>query len=162
MLLLAGMLAMVAGVVRGASAASSPELPVVRAPSEAAVGRAAYSWTADGASPAINYRGRPVVAPYLPKVVAHSHAQGRRSTEGRRITQVHASRSYAGNESLETALCWNGAQRCVPMVGSSINTQAFNGLDPLKPFYLVHTVVGTGALAHPLYVKGVVAVWYGD
>src|SRR3546814_12898260 len=45
------------------------------------------------------------------------------------ITHVHANRSYDGNATLQTHLCWNGTVKCVRMTGGTLNSHAFDGLD---------------------------------
>lgn len=129
-----------------------------------------FSWSQDKVSSAINYADRDVVVVYEPP--------GQRAKRGSRgtavmppgmdraaefgIKRVYAGRSYQGDTLVQTSLCWNGTQRCVPLTGGSLTTSAFNGLDPAKPVYLVHKAVGKkGALPSPLYIKGTVIVWFG-
>lgn len=113
-----------------------------------------HSWTAVATSPPIQRQGQPVSTPYPPgKAQAEIPA-------GSHITQVYANRSYAGNAIVNTQLCWNGSQRCVALTGQHLNTTAFNGLDPNKPMYLIHTVASWGPSFAPLYVVGNVNVWY--
>lgn len=114
------------------------------------------TWTQDQVSGAINYQNVEVVTHYAPG------ARAAAIPPGSRITHVYASRSYAGNARIETSLCWNGASRCVPVNGSSINTHAFDGLDASQPMYLVHKAKGDKVrpLPNPVFVKGSVAVWY--
>jgi len=76
------------------------------------------------------------------------------------ITQVYADRDYAGQADVQTSLCWNGIERCVDIVGRSINSRAFDGLDAGQPMYLVHRVRAWRGSRPPLYVKGNVTVWY--
>lgn len=114
------------------------------------------TWTQDQVSSAINYLNVEVVTRYAPGSRAAA------IPSGSRITHVYASRTYAGNARIETSLCWNGASRCVPVNGSSINTHVFDGLDASQPMYLVHKAKGDKVrpLPNPVFVKGSVAVWY--
>jgi hypothetical protein len=128
-----------------------------------------FSWTRDKVSSAINYADSDVVVVYEPPSrAANRGSRGaavmppgldRAAEFG--IKRVYAKRSYLGDARVHTSVCWNGTQRCVPLTGASLNTSAFNGLDPSKPFYLVHKAVGRGPLSSPLYVKGTVIVWFG-
>jgi hypothetical protein len=113
-----------------------------------------FSWSTSNISSAVNYRGVAVTTVYA---VSDMH---RPMPPGVRITQVHAARSYAGDARVNTLLCWNGTERCVPLTGSQINTHEFNGLAANKPLTLVHQVPGKGPMPLPLYIKGSVAVWY--
>src|SRR3546814_4268854 len=70
------------------------------------------------------------------------------------IKRVYASRSYHGDAVVQTSVCWNGTQRCVPLMGGKVTTSAFNGLDPSRPIYLVHKAMGKGPLPTPVYIKG--------
>ena len=76
------------------------------------------------------------------------------------VTQVHASRRYAGQARVHTSLCWDGLQRCVDFTGPSVSTQAFRGLDANRPFYLVHRVAAWNDSPKPLFVQGNVTVWF--
>ena len=76
------------------------------------------------------------------------------------ITRVYADRAYAGQADVQTSLCWNGTQRCIDIVGRSINTRAFNGLDASQPMYLGHRARSWRGSRPPLYIKGNVTVWY--
>jgi len=108
-----------------------------------------FSWNKDGVSPAINYAGRHVVATYSPT-----------STPGAPVTAVHATRSYQGTSIVKTVLCFGTVDKCVPMPGGQLMTHAFDGMDAAGPVYMVHQVMGKGALPTPVYVKGSVAVWF--
>jgi len=110
----------------------------------------AHTWTQSKVSTAINYAGTEVITGYAPDS----------PESGGQITAVHASRDYHGQARVQTRVCWNGTDRCVPLSGTSLNTRAFNGLAAGKPIYLVHTVLGKGPLPAPLFVKGNVIVWY--
>ena len=120
----------------------------------------AYSWTQAKVSAAINYAGADAITAYAPDAFKPGSQAHGVSASGGRITTVHASRDYHGQARVQTRVCWNGTDRCVPMAGQSLNTQAFKGLDAGKPIYLVHTVLGKGPLPAPLFVKGNVIVWY--
>ena len=76
------------------------------------------------------------------------------------ITQVYANRDYFGQADIQTSLCWGGLQRCVDIIGRSINSRAFNGLDARQPMYLVHRARAWRDSRPPVYVKGNVTVWY--
>lgn len=76
------------------------------------------------------------------------------------ITQVSADRQYAGNDAVQTSLCWNGQARCIDLTGRHINTQAFNGLDASRPMSLVHRLEARNGSPTPLYIKGNVTVWF--
>ncbi|HUH59855.1 MAG TPA: flagellar protein FlhE [Candidimonas sp.] len=122
------------------------------------IGPLAYSgelsWFTSKVSSAVNYRGIEAATVYS---VPGSHPP---MPHGARITQVHASRSYAGDVRVNTLLCWNGTERCVPLTGSQVNTHEFDGLAADKPLTLLHQVPGRGRLPIPLHIKGSVAVWY--
>lgn len=108
------------------------------------------SWTDERTSPAINYAEQDTVVQYGEP----GRLQGR-------ITRVHASRTGSRDTSIASHLCWNTLDHCVPLIGSAVSTNAFNGRDASRAFYLVHRVKGKGALSAPLFVKGSVIVWYG-
>ncbi len=113
-------------------------------------------WSQDAVSPPLNHRGAQVIVRYSPPAgIADGHA----GKQG--IVSVHAGRSYSGNAVLRTSLCWNSLDHCVPMAGSAITTDAFNGLDASRPMFLVHEAPGKGPLPAPVFVKGRIAVWYG-
>jgi hypothetical protein len=107
------------------------------------------SWNKDEVSPAINYAGRQIITTFAPASTAVS-----------RVTAVHASRSYQGTSSVQTALCFGSTDRCVPMSGPQLMTHAFDGMDAAGPVYMVHVVPGNGALPAPVFVKGSVVVWF--
>lgn len=112
------------------------------------------SWSAARISPAINYSGKNVSAQYSPgQIEAGGSARPA-------ISRVHASISQQSNTIVQTHLCWNGTDRCVPVTGSSFNTAAFNGLDASKPMYLVHKALGKGPLPAPVFVRGEIIVWF--
>lgn len=77
------------------------------------------------------------------------------------ITQVAAQRDWAGRAIVQTSLCWGASGQCVDIVGTSINTAVFSGLDASQPMRLVHRVTEWRGSRPPLYVKGNVTVWYG-
>jgi len=80
---------------------------------------------------------------------------------GALITRVHARRDYVGQADVQTSLCWNGIDRCIDLIGRSLDAHAFNGLAADRPMYLVHRVRAWRGSSPPLYVKGTVNVWYG-
>lgn len=114
-----------------------------------------FSWTATLTSPALTYQNRTVSSSYQPNV----NALDRISVDAK-ITQVYANRTYAGDALIRTQLCWNGNTHCVNMDGQHLNTRAFNGLDPSKPMYLIHTVLSWGPSVPPVFVMGNVNVWF--
>lgn len=112
------------------------------------------SWNAARTSPAINYGGKSVSVQYSPGRIESSDS----ATPA--ISRIHANISYPSNSAVQTRLCWNGLDRCVPVAGSSFNTDAFNGLDASKPMYLMHTAHGKGPLPSPVFVRGEIIVWF--
>lgn len=128
-----------------------------------------FSWTRDKVSTAINYADSEVVVIYEPPGRSAKRGGGdaavippgmnRAADFG--IKRVYASRSYHGDAVVQTSVCWNGTQRCVPLMGGKVTTSAFNGLDPSRPIYLVHKAMGKGPLPTPVYIKGTVIVWFG-
>lgn len=111
------------------------------------------AWTHAGTSTGLHGLHQPATVTYRP---THTTVPA-----GSVITQVYADREYAGQADVHTSLCWNGLARCIDLVGRSINTRAFNGLDADKPMMLVHRVTAWRGSRPPLYVKGNVTVWYG-
>lgn len=114
------------------------------------------AWTQEKISAAINHAGRPVMVRFAPI----ASRPGGDPNPGTAITAVYATREFHGGVLVHSKLCWNGTQRCVPIVAAGVRSKDFNGLDPSRPFYLVHTVQGRGPLAQPLFIKGSVTVWY--
>jgi len=112
------------------------------------------SWSATRVSPAISRGGADVAVEYFP---ADASARPAGSAT---ISRVHASTSYSSRDIVQTRLCWNGTARCVPLKGSAINTNAFNGLSADKPMYLVHVAQDSGPLPAPVFVQGSVIVWF--
>ncbi|MBB5213995.1 flagellar protein FlhE [Parapusillimonas granuli] len=113
-----------------------------------------FAWTQEKVSPALNHAGREVAVRYAP-----AGNRGPGPGPGSVITAVYAARDFQGAQ-VQSKLCWNDTQRCVPLVGGGVRSQDFNGLDAGKPFYLVHTAQGRGPLAQPLFITGSVTVWY--
>lgn len=113
-----------------------------------------YSWTDRQTSAAITRAGSAVSTKY------QAGKSASQIPAGAVITQVYANRRYAGNATVHTQLCWNGNTRCVDLLGEHLNTQAFNGLDPSQPMYLIHTVTSWGQSFPPLFVVGNVNVWF--
>ncbi len=113
------------------------------------------SWMQVKVSSAVNHRNVAVIAEYKPGAKASI-------PKGARITAVYAMRSYKGGARVQTFVCWNGTSRCVEIVGASIDTHEFDGLDPRMPMYLVHRAPGDtrGPLPTPVFVKGTVIVSY--
>jgi len=112
------------------------------------------SWSATRVSPAISRGNADVAVEYFP---ADASARPAGSAV---ISRVHASVSYSSSRIVQTRLCWNGTARCVPLKGSSINTNAFNGLSADKTMYLIHVAQGGGPLPAPVFVQGSVIVWF--
>lgn len=113
---------------------------------------AKQAWTRIGISTGLNRPGQSVVVPYVPP--------RKQIPAAAVITRVYADRDYAGQADVQTSLCWNGTERCIDLVGRSITTQAFSGLDAGAPVYLVHRVIAWRGSRPPLFVKGNVTVWY--
>lgn len=111
------------------------------------------AWTAAAVSSGLHSLGQAATVAYNP---------GAKIPAGSVITKVYANRDYAGQADVQSSLCWGGIQRCVDIVGRSINTPAFNGLEAGGPIYLVHRVHAWHGSHQPLYVKGNVTVWYDD
>jgi hypothetical protein len=111
------------------------------------------SWSEAKTSAGISRSGHDVSVSYAPAI-------GSPLAPGARIARVHASRTYQGPAQVQTKLCWNGVTQCVSLIGSSLITHAFDGLDASKPIYLVHSVPGKTALTPPLFVKGEVIIWF--
>lgn len=76
------------------------------------------------------------------------------------IIRLLADREFAGNADIQTSVCWNGLETCIDIVGRSLSTQAFNGLDAGRPVYLVHRARSWRGTMPPIFVKGNVTVWY--
>jgi len=110
-----------------------------------------HAWTQAAVSGGLHSLNHAATVAYQP--TAHVPA-------GAVITQVYADRDYVGQADVQTSLCWNGTKHCVDIVGRSINTSAFNGLDAGQPMYLVHRARGWRGSRPPVYVKGNVTVWY--
>lgn len=110
-----------------------------------------HAWTQAGVSSGLHSLDHAVTITYQPATAI---------PPGSVITRVHANRAYAGQADVQTSLCWNGLERCVDMIGRSINTRSFNGLDAGQPLYLVHRARNWRGSRGPLYVKGNVTVWY--
>lgn len=111
------------------------------------------AWTQAGVSGGLHSFDHAATVAYQP---------ARAVPPGSVITRVYADRDYAGQANVQTSLCWNGLGTCVDIVGRSINTKAFNGLDATRPMYLVHRARAWGGGRPPVYVKGNVTVWYGE
>ncbi|TAL85896.1 MAG: hypothetical protein EPN46_03385 [Candidimonas sp.] len=112
------------------------------------------SWTDTHASPAISVLNKRVV-------VAYSHTKfGTAIPTGSTITLASANQSYAGNAVVQTLLCWNGTEKCIPMSGSHVNTHAFDGLAAGKTMYLMHRVLSWGSSFPPLIISGNVNIWF--
>lgn len=114
-----------------------------------------FSWTASTTSPAIGQKNHTVYSRYQPNEKALE-----RIPAGAKISQVYANRNYVGDALIRTQLCWNSNTHCVNMDGQHLTTQAFNGLDPSKPMYLLHTVLSWGPSLPPVFVVGNVNVWF--
>ncbi len=113
-----------------------------------------YSWTDRQTSAAITRTGSAISTRY------QAGKSANQIPAGAVITQVYANRRYAGDATVHTQLCWNGNTRCVDLLGEHLNTQAFSGLDPSQPMYLIHTVTNWGQSFPPLFVVGNVNVWF--
>lgn len=114
-----------------------------------------FSWTATATSAALTQQNHRVSTTYQPNKKTLNSLPS-----DAKITQVYANRAYAGDALVRTQLCWNGNTRCINMDGQHLNTLAFNGLDPSKPMYLIHTVVSWGPSVPPVFVTGNVNVWF--
>jgi hypothetical protein len=112
------------------------------------------SWTDTHASPAIGTLNTQVS-------VAYSHTKfGTVIPPGSTITLASANQSYPGNAIVQTLLCWNGTEKCIPMSGGHVNTHAFDGLAPGKTMYLVYRVLSWGSSFPPLVISGNVNIWF--
>ena len=148
--LAAGLSVMMYGAT--ANATGSEASAAQKSAPAAATGKQA--WTRDRISPGLHSVDRAVTVSYEPAK--------RAVPAGALITRVTAHRDYAGHANVQTSLCWEGEVRCVDMVGRSVSTEIFNGLDAVRPLYLVHRVHHWGASRPPLYIKGTVTVWYAQ
>ena len=113
-----------------------------------------FSWSQDAVSPAINYAQTEMRVAFAPPTLQSA-------SRPVVIQSVHARVEAAGSARVDSRLCWGGTGPCVPLERGRVTTAAFNGLDPGRPMYLVHSVLGKGALPAPVFVKGTVIVWYG-
>lgn len=111
-----------------------------------------HAWTDSAVSPALHSAGHAHTVTYSPERNA--------IPPGAVITRVRADRRYTGDAMVQTSLCWNGAARCVDIVGPSLMTGAFDGLDAGRPFHLVHRVVDWRGSRPPVHVQGNVTVWF--
>ncbi|MEO6985041.1 MAG: hypothetical protein ABI155_06830 [Paralcaligenes sp.] len=112
------------------------------------------SWTDTHTSRAISTLNTSVA-------VTYSHIKfGTVIPPGSIITTASANQSYKGNAIVQTTLCWNGTEKCIPMLGSHLDTHAFDGLDPGKPMRLVHRVLSWGSSLPPLFITGNVNIWF--
>lgn len=111
------------------------------------------AWTATAVSSGLHSVGQPATVAYEP---------GPNVAAGSVITKIYADRDYVGAAHVQSSLCWGGTRHCVDIVGRSINTPAFNGLEARGPIYLVHRVRAWHGSHQPLYIKGNVTVWYSD
>ncbi len=123
------------------------------APAAAQNAAGKQAWTQASTSTGLHSLEQAATVAYRPKPNA--------VPPGSVITQVYADRDYAGQAAVQTSVCWNGTGRCVDIVGRSINSRAFNGLDATQPMYLVHRVRAWHGSRPPLYIKGNITVWYG-
>lgn len=110
------------------------------------------AWTQAGVSPGLHSLGQAVSVTYRPASAV---------PPGSVISAVYADRDYFGQADVQTSLCWGGQQHCVDIVGRSLNSRAFQGLDARQPMLLVHRVRAWNGSHRPLYIKGNVTVWYG-
>ena len=110
------------------------------------------AWTQAGVSSGLHSLNHAATVRYSPSDVP----------AGSVIAQVYADRDYIGQADVQTSLCWNGTQHCVDIVGRSINSRAFNGLDASQPMYLVHRARHWRGSRPPLYIRGNVTVWYQE
>lgn len=110
------------------------------------------AWTRAATSTGLYRLDQPVTVAYAP---ARTQVPA-----GAVITHVHANRDYAGQADVQTSLCWNGTERCIDIMGRSVTTRAFAGLDATAPMHLVHRVTTWRGSRPPLFVKGNVTVWY--
>ena len=120
----------------------------------AAAQAADRAWTRDQVSQGLQALDRAVTVQYVPVPRDAAAVSGR-------ITQVYASRDYAGTARVATRLCWGSVQGpCVALQGRSIQTHALDGRPAAGPVLLVHQVIGWGADHPPLFVRGTVTVWF--
>ncbi|NYT45085.1 flagellar protein FlhE [Pollutimonas thiosulfatoxidans] len=113
-----------------------------------------FSWSQDVVSPAINYAQTEMRVAFAPPALQAASSPVV-------IHSVHARVEAAGSAQVNSRLCWGDTGPCVPLERGRVTTAAFNGLDPGRSMYLVHSVLGKGALPAPVFVKGTVIVWYG-
>ena len=109
------------------------------------------AWTQAQVSPGVHNLDRPATVAYRPSGPL---------PPGAVITQVLADRNFVGNADIQTSVCWNGLETCVDIMGRSLSTQAFNGLDASRPVYLVHRARSWRGSVPPVFIKGNVTVWY--
>lgn len=138
-----------ADLTRTCLALAALTLMTVGGPSWAQAGKQA--WTKARVSSGLHSLDHAATVTYRPATAVPT---------GSVITQVYADRDYAGQADVQTSLCWGGTQRCVDIVGRSVNTRAFNGLDAAQPMFLVHRARAWRGSPKPLYVKGNVTVWF--
>ena len=120
-----------------------------------AAGAADQAWTRDQVSQGLQAPGRAVTVLYEPA------PRDAAAATGSRITQVYASRDYAGSARVRTQLCWGSVQGpCVNLQGRSVQTHAFDGRAATGPLLLVHEVEGWGGSHPPVFVRGTVSVWF--
>jgi len=115
--------------------------------------RADLSWHDTRTSSAIHRKSYEVPTDYSPR------SAGVDIPPGSTITRVAVNLTGQSAAQINTRLCWNGSQ-CVTVTAAHMNTDAFAGLDPSRPFTLWHSVPGRGPIINPIYVPASVTVWY--
>lgn len=77
------------------------------------------------------------------------------------IKRVELQLSYRGNATVSSQLCLATSYRCVNVVGSHLNTEAFKNEPINSAFFVVHTVHRWNGADPNVFIKSSLIVWAG-
>lgn len=113
------------------------------------------TWAFEQVSPAIYRLDEPVIQRFSATATPQS-AQ----TE-QKLTTIMVQVLPSTAAFIESYLCVNDSQNCVPIRGGRLYTQAFNQYSAQSPVLVVHRVRGWNGTLPPLFIKTQLNLWWG-
>ncbi len=115
---------------------------------------AQQAWAFEEVSPAIYRLDEPVTQRFS-AIEAPQPAQ-----PGQKLAAILVQVLPSTSAFIESYLCVNDTQNCVPIQGRRLYTQAFNQYSAQDPVLVVHRVRGWSGTLPPLFIKTQLNLWW--
>lgn len=118
------------------------------------VTQAKNAWAFESVSPAIYQLDQPVQQIFSTQSLALP------PPEGAKITAVNVQILPSASARIESQVCAQDFEHCMPVQDGRLYTKAFNHFDASTPFYLVQRVRAWDGAYRPIYIKVQLNLWW--